>query len=289
MILVTGATGFYGKATIDYLLKKGVPSNNISALVRNKTKADELSSKNIKLKIGDYDNLQSLIDAFAGVDKLLFVSSNDFIKRGKQHENVLNAAKEAGVGHIVYTSFQRKNETETSPVAMVADVHIKTENIIKSSGIPYTILQNTIYADMLPMFLGEKVAETGVFFPAGEGKNAFALRNDMAEATAEVLIGDNHKNKVYVFCNTENVTFSQIAEIFSGIFGKTVPYTSPDKEVYIETHSKMGFPKEMSAMFVAFAQAMKEGEFEVTNTDMEKILGRKPISVKEYLTQLYKK
>ena len=100
MILVTGATGNYGKATIEFLLKKGISVNSISALVRNEEKAEDLKAKGINLRIGDYDNYAALVEAFKGVDKLLLVSSSDVVKRGQQHKNAVKAAKEAGVKHM---------------------------------------------------------------------------------------------------------------------------------------------------------------------------------------------
>src|ERR1700754_4815082 len=115
MILLTGATGHFGKNTIHSLLAKGIPAQNIAALVRDEAKATDLKAKGITLKKGDYDNEASLAGAFKGVDKLLLVSGSDAFKRSQQHRNVVNAAKEAGVKHIVYTSFERKNETATSP------------------------------------------------------------------------------------------------------------------------------------------------------------------------------
>jgi len=156
MILITGSTGNYGKATIDFLLKKGFSANSISALVRDVTKAEDLKTKGINLKIGDYDNYASLVEAFKGVDKLLLVSGNDVVNRGKQQINAVNAAKEAGVKHIIYTSFVRKNDSETSPIAFIAKSHIETEKQIKASGMAYTILKNNLYLDVLPMFLENK-------------------------------------------------------------------------------------------------------------------------------------
>jgi NAD(P)H dehydrogenase (quinone) len=212
MILITGATGNFGKATIDFLLEKGARLGSIAALVRDRKKAVDLLSKGIIVMIGDYDNYASLVYAFKGVHKLLLVSGTDLENRGKQHENVIKAAKEAGVKHILYTSYERKNETENSPVAFLAHTHSYTEKVIKESGIPYTIFRNNVYTDMLPFYLGEKVSETGVVFPAGETPVAFTLRSDMAEATANVLMSEGHENKEYFLSNTENVFLPQIAE-----------------------------------------------------------------------------
>lgn len=287
MILVTGATGNYGKATIDFLLKKGISANSISALVRDVAKAEDLKTKGINLKIGDYDNYAALVEAFKGVDKLLLVSSSDVVKRGQQHENAVKAAKEAGVKHILYTSFERKNNTETSPIAFLAKSHIDTENLIKASGMTYTILKNNLYLDALPMFFGEQVLETGIFLPAGDTKSAFALRNDMAEATANILTSEGHGNKEYSFSNTENISLQEIAQNLSEIVGKQVNYVSPPQAVYVETLTKANVPAEYIGMFAGFAEAIKQGEFSAEKTDLENLLGRKPTTAKAFLKELY--
>lgn len=287
MILVTGATGHFGKATIDFLLKKGISANSISALVRDVTKAEDLKAKGINLKIGDYDNYVTLLEAFKGVDKLLFVSGSDVVNRGKQQENTVKAAKEAGVKHILYTSFERKNETETSPIAFVAKSHIDTENQIKTSGMTYTILKNNLYLDVLPMFFGEQVLETGIFLPAGDTKSAFTLRNDMAEATANILTSQGHENKEYSFSNTENISLHEVAQNLSEIVGKEVNYISPSQAVYVETLTTAGVPAEYIGMFAGFAEAIKQGEFSSEKTDLENILGRKPTTAKAFFTKVY--
>lgn len=287
MILITGATGNYGKATIDFLLKKGISANNISALVRDVTKAADLKAKGINLKIGNYDNYTSLLEAFKNVDKLLLVSGNDIVNRGSQQENAVKAAKEAGIKYIIYTSFERKNESETSPLAFFTKPDIDTENQIKASGMTYTILKNNFYLDSLPTFFGEQVLETGIFLPAGESKSAFALRNDMAEATANILTSEGHGNKEYSFSNTENISLQEIAQNLSEIAGKQVNYGSPSQALYAETLTAASVPAEYVKMFAGFAEAVKQGEFTSENTDLEKILGRKPKSAKEFLKELY--
>jgi NAD(P)H dehydrogenase (quinone) len=287
MILVTGATGNYGKSTIDFLLKKGISSDSISALVRDEAKAEDLKAKGINLRIGDYDNYASLIEAFKGVDKLLLVSSSDVVKRGQQHENAVKAAKEAGVKHILYTSFERKNDTETSPIYFLGKSHIETEKLIKESGLNYTIFRNNLYLDALPMFFGEQVLTTGIFLPAGDAKSAFALRNDMTEATANVLTSQGHENKVYSINNTENVSLQEIAQDLGEIVGKQINYVSPPQDIYVETLTAAGVPAEYVAMFAGFAEAIKQGEFSAEKTDLENLLGRKPTTAKAFLKEVY--
>lgn len=287
MILVTGATGNYGKTTIDFLLKKGISPNSIAALVRDEAKAEDLKEKGISLKNGDYNNYESLLEAFKGVDKLLLISSSDVVHRGQQHENAVKAAIEAGVNHIIYTSFERKNDTETSPIAMLAKSHIDTENQIKASGMTYTLLRNNLYLDALPMFFGEQIATTGIFLPAGDTKSAFASRNDMAEATANILTNSGHEDKEYSLSNTKNISIQEIAQDLSEIIGTKINYVSPSQDIYIETLKGAGVPAEYMGMFAGFAEAIKQGEFSSDKTDLENLLGRKPTTAKAFFTEVY--
>ena len=246
-----------------------------------------MKTKGINLKIGDYDNYASLLEAFKGVDKLLLVSGTDVVNRGKQQVNVVNAAKEAGVKHIIYTSFERKNDTETSPIALLAKSHIDTENQIKASGMAYTILKNNLYLDALPMFFGEQVLETGIFLPAGNTQGAFALRSDMAEAAANILTSQGHENKEYSLSNSENVSLQEIAQELTAIAGKQINYVSPPQEVYVDALTKANVPAEYIGMFSGFAEAIKQGEFSVEKSDLENLLGRKPTTVKAFLKEVY--
>lgn len=287
MILLTGATGHFGKATIDHLLKKGTPAHTIAALVRDEAKATELKAKGIQIRKGDYNDYASLQSAFTGIDKVLLVSGNDLHDRLKQQESAVKAAREAGVKHIIYTSFVRKNETDTSPIAMVGKSHIETEKFIKASGIPYTILLNNLYTDMLPIFFGEQVLNTGIFLPAGSGKAAYTTRNDMAEAAANILIEQGHENKTYTIANTESYTLQDAATILHDVTGKSVAYVNPTAAEYIAALTQTGVPAEYVGFFAAFSEAIKQGEFETQNTDLEKILKRKPVTLREYLTTVY--
>ena len=287
MILVTGATGHLGKATIDFLLGKGARLGSIAALVRDRKKAVDLLSKGIIVMIGDYDNYASLVYAFKGVHKLLLVSGTDLENRGKQHENAINAAKEAGVKHILYTSYERKNETKNSPVAFLVQAHSYTERVIRESGIPFTIFRNNVYTDLLPVYLGEEISEKGIVFPAGEKPAAFTLRSDIAEATANVLMSEGHENKEYFFSNTENVSLRQIADALSDLSGKTITYNSPGTQTYIEAMTEAGVPGEYAGLFAGIAEGIKQGEFYSEKTDLENLLQRKPSSVIEFLKQVY--
>ena len=287
MILITEATQNFGRALIDFLLNNGVPLSRIAALVINKKKGMDLLSKGITLRIGDYDDYSSLVEAFYRVDQLVLVSGNDLQDRAKQHFNAVNAAKEAGVNHILYTSVERRNENGGSPVDFLSQSHIYTEKIIKESGISYTIFRNNLFMDMLPVFLGEEVVETGVYFPAEEGKTAYTLGADVAETVANVLAGDGHENKEYYISNAENISFRDIADMLRELSGEAVMYNSPDTETYINTMVTAGVSKEDAIFFAHIGEAIKQGEFYSTRSDLESLLGRKPASLKAYLKKTF--
>jgi NAD(P)H dehydrogenase (quinone) len=286
MILITGSTGQLGKSTIEFLLKK-LPASQIAALARDEEKAGSLKEKGIEVRKGDYDDKASLVSAFKGIDKLFFVSGSDVFKRMQQHKNVVEAAKEAGVKHIIYTSFSRKNETESNPLGIIAKSHIETDKIIRESGISFTILLNGLYADVLPMFFGEKVFETGIFLPAGDGKAAYVSRNDIAEAAANIISTPGHEGNEYVLANSENYSLQTAAELLASLSGKPVSYQQPDAKEYRAVLTNAGVPAEFISLMADFSEAIKQGEFETNHSDMEELLGRKPASLKEFFQQAY--
>ncbi len=288
MILVTGATGQFGNAAINFLLKKGVKADQIVALVRNEQKAEELKGKGVKIALGDYDDYDSLVHAFEGIDKLLFVSGSDIPNRLSQHKNVVKAAKEAGVNHVVYTSVERKNETSSSPLWVVVDSHLETEKALKESGIHYTILRNNLYMDIVPAFVGENVFDTGVvYLPADQGKVGAVLRTELAEATANILREEGHINKEYNFSNSVAFSYHEVAQILSEISGKSINYISPTPVEYAGTLAEYGVPQEMIGLFSSFAVGQAQGELDRESIVFEQILGRKPTTVNQYLSQVF--
>lgn len=287
MILVTGATGHFGKAAIDHLLQQHVPAGSIAALVRDEAKAAALKEKGIILRKGNYDDYASLVQAFTGVDKLLLVSASDIASRSVQQANAVKAATEAGVKYILYTSFERKTESDSSPIAAVEKAHIETEQLILDSGIDYTFFRNNLYSDFIPVFAGEKVLETGLFWPSGKGRIAAAGRTEMAEAAANVLTGNGHAGKIYRISNTTNISFEEVAAIISDVTGKTVPFIDPPAADYITALTAAGVPAVYTELFASFAAAIKQGAFENTAADLEYLLGRKPESAADFIRRTY--
>ncbi|KAM9963801.1 hypothetical protein ACTFIW_007055 [Dictyostelium discoideum] len=296
-ILITGSTGKFGKNSIEFLLSNGVDPKSIIALVRDESKGKQFQEKGLNVRIGDYTNEESLVKAFQGIEKLLFISSSDIENRIDHHNNVINAAKQVGtIKHLVYTSFFRKEEVEksgNSSIGFVGKPHIIAEDLIEKSRINYTILQNILYTDFLTeFFFGEKVLENGIFFPAGNGIGNYATRKDMAEAAVNILLEENqqkHLNKKYIISNEESPSFEDAAKILSEISGKTLSYTSPDVATFENTLTGFGVPPVYIQLSVAFGLAIQNNEFNTLKTDLSTLLNRKPTTLKQFLFETYKK
>ena len=290
-MFITGATGQLGKSTINFLLQKGVAASQISVLARDEAKATELKSQGIDVKIGNYDDLGSLRLAMQGIETMLLISSSEMTKsRAVQHINAIKAAKENGVKHIIYTGFMRTHEDPESPLWFIAEDHVETEKYLKESGITYTLFDNGFYLDMLMDYVGEQVLESKtIFVPAGEGKINFVLRNEVAEALANVLTTNGHENKTYTIGNEQPISFREIANYISELTGVAINYVSPEPEVYQQTLMQHGVPEDYARMFTAFAVAFAADTMNISTTYLTKLLGRKPTTVQEYLSSKFKK
>lgn len=185
MIVVTGASGFIGKEAIQVLLEK-VPASQIVGMVRDLDKDKDLQNIGVEIRQGNYLDYDSLIKAFSGAEKVLLVSAHAFTDLTAQHINVIDAAKAAGVKHIVFTSIYRTENARHSIPWVTLSMKI-TEEYLRNSGLNYTILRNTFYFDYLPYYFGDVMITGKLQVPAGDGKVAFALRSDLARATANVL------------------------------------------------------------------------------------------------------
>lgn len=291
MILVTGATGNFGSMAITHLLKKGVPASEIAVLVRSMENTGSLEKLGVDLRIGNYDDVDAMTKAFAGIEKLLLVSSSDrgaIENRTKHHINAITAAKEANVKHIIYTSFIRKEGHEKSAIAGFQNSHLETEKFLKDSGLTYTILQNGIYQEMIFAFAGEKVAETHtIFFPAEQGKAGWVLREELAEAAAQVLTTEGHNNKTYILTNTAAVGFEQIAAYISDRLKEEIKYTTPDITTFGNALTNSGVPPMYINMMTMWGAAIAEGTMDLEDNTLDLLLGRKPKNVQEFIGEIY--
>ncbi len=176
-----------GSAVIEALLKQ-ISAGQISIITRKADKKADFQSNGFNAFLGSYDDVNALELAMKGVDTVLLISSGDQGDRMQEHKNVIDTAKKTGVKCIAYTS--RCLHERSSLVNKLIEEHFETEDYIKASGLDYTFFRNILYMDAIPQFIGGEAAlDRGIFLPAGDGRVAFALRSEMGEAMAKVLLG----------------------------------------------------------------------------------------------------
>lgn len=281
MILVTGANGHLGGLAIDYLLEKE-PSVDIAGLVRSEEKGAGLRKKGVEVRIGDYADPPSLQKAMAGVDVVLLISSSTMDDRPGQHKNVIDAARQAGVEQLFYTSMVQA-EKGLSPIA---PDHVQTEKTLKDSGLAYTIYRNTFYMEFLPLFLGNAL-ETGEWqFPSDGEKINLALRTEMAEALANGLLeASNHRDKIYEITSTSAYSLGRISQFLSAATGREITYTDIPVDEFRQNLEDIGLPEDQLAISVMTAQTFVNGALNHTYDHLEKLLGRKPTDMNTFIEE----
>ncbi|EOG8018531.1 SDR family oxidoreductase [Enterobacter ludwigii] len=269
MIAITGATGQLGQLVIKQLLNT-VPANQIVAIVRNPAKAEALSQQGITVRQGDYADESTMTSALKGVEKLLLISSSEVGQRATQHQNVINAAKAAGVKFIAYTSLLHADK---SPLGLHVE-HVATEKALAESGIPYALLRNGWYTENY-LASAPPALEHGVFIgAAGEGKIASATRADYAAAAARVISGDGHAGNVYELAGDHAWTLSELAAELSKQSGKNVAYQNMSEADFAAALKGVGLPAGLADMLAdSDVGASKGGLFDDSHT-LSKLIGR---------------
>jgi NAD(P)H dehydrogenase (quinone) len=274
MILVTGANGQLGKLIVAEVKKILPAGETLAVSVRDPAKAAGLEAQGIAVRRGDFDDKASLRAAFAGVRRVLIISGDAPNEvRIRQHRTAIDAAREAGVGHIVYTSFVDCDPA--SPFDFAA-IHHDTEAYLARSGVPYTVLRNGAYADMLQIFAA-RAAETGnLALPAGDGKVAFIARADLARATAVVLTSDRYVGQTLTLAGEAALSYQEVADALSQQFGRKVSYVAADAASYQSALLGAGLPPFLAKAITGIHLAVAEGRYAVTSTSVRAITGTSP-------------
>ncbi len=285
MILITGANGHLGGLIIDSLLAKKT-GKSIAALVRTEEKGAALKAKGVELRIGDYTDKAALAQAVKGIDTLLLISSGSLENRVQQHANVIDAAKEAGVGQILYTSITKPSANSK----FVSGIdHFHTEKLLVDSGIAYTILRDTFYFEVFPMFLADSLQTGKWFYPSKGAKLNLASRVDMADAVANVLADpEPHRNKTYDLASPVSYTLSEVGEIIAKASGKPFTYVDVTLPDYTDALRGAGVPAEQIPFITVIAEAITLGELDQASTDLEQLLGHEPKQLSEFIGGLVK-
>ena len=263
---VTGATGQLGHLVVEQLKAK-VSADSIVALVRTPEKAAELG---VEARAFDYTKPEGLVASLKGIDKLLLISGNEIGQRLPQHKAVIEAAKQVGVKLFVYTSLLH---ADTSTLGLAGE-HLSTENILKASGLTYTILRNGWYTENYTGSAKGAIGAGAFIGAAGDGKIASAARADYAEAAAVVLAGAGHENKIYELSGDTAYTLTELAAEISRQTGKTIPYNNLTEAEYAGILKSFGLPEGLAQMLDdSDTGASKGGLFDDSKV-LSKLIGR---------------
>lgn len=275
MYAITGASGQLGRLTIEKLLTS-VPPSQIVAAVRNPEAVKDLAARGIQVRHADYDQPDTLPSAFAGVTKLLLISSNLTTGRLSRHQAVIDAAKAAGVSLIAYTSMLHADR----PGAKLALEHRETELALDASGIPTTILRNGWYTENYLMALQPALAAGALYGAAGDGKISLAARADYAEAAAAALVAANPA-PIYELGGDTAWTLSDLASEVARQAGKPLVYVNLPEEDYEQALVSAGLPSELADLLAdADANAGKGALFDDGGA-LSRLIGRLTTPVAE--------
>ncbi|SMO63091.1 SDR family oxidoreductase [Paracoccus laeviglucosivorans] len=271
-IAITGATGQLGQLVIA-ALRKRLPEGEIIALARNPAKVD----LGVTTRAFDYDVPETLATALAGVDKLLLISSSEVGKRAAQHRAVIEAARDAGVKEIVYTSLLH---ADRSPLSL-ADEHLATEAMLEGAGIPHTILRNGWYTENYLGALSAALEHGALIGSVGDGRVSGAPRKDYAEAAAIVLTSDGHAGKTYELAADEAWTLADLAAEIAAQSGKPVAYNDLPEAEYAGALAGFGLPEGLAAAIASWDVGASQGALYDDSHTLSRLIGRPTTSLAE--------
>ena len=275
-IAVTGVTGNLGGMVSRLCKKNGIEVRN---LARNVEKAEKLGFSNVFKS--SYDKSEDTVKSLEGIEVLFMVSGSENPNRVQQHKDFIDAAKVAGVSHIIYLSFY--NASKNSIFTLGRD-HYATEEYIKENGFKYTFLRDNFYADFFVDLCREYGEMKG---PSGNGNLSAVVRSDVSEVAAKILENPGKwENQTLNMTGPEELSMAEIVKAVSQYFGKEIKYIEETVEEAYESRKIWKAEQWEYDSWVSTYTAIAENEQSGISNDIEKVLGRKATSLAEYLKKI---
>jgi NAD(P)H dehydrogenase (quinone) len=278
-ILVSGASGDLGRRVTAELLHR-VPAGQIVLVSRSPDSLRDARAAGADVRHGDFDDPAGLRSAFRGGERMLLISSVvTGPHRVAQHQAAIEAAKAAGVRHVIYTSLV--GVADGNPAAVSAD-HLQTERALAASGLEVTILRHSWHADVVAGVLAPAAAQTGRWtINTAEGQVAPVDKGDAAAAAAAVLATDGHVAKTYDLTGPELVTIRELAAMTSALTGRSVEFEDVDDDTMLGIFNAVGADR--PGDLVSFGRAIREGWLAVCSDDVHRLTGRPARSMQDLL------
>jgi NAD(P)H dehydrogenase (quinone) len=276
-LVITGATGQLGRLVVDSLLAKGVAADQIVALGRDDERLAKLSALGVTTRKVDYSDAGAVVDALTGADRVLLISGNEVGQRLAQHQNVIDAAKDASVELLAYTSVAH---ADTSRIELAVE-HRATEEAIVAAGLPHALLRNSWYIDNYSAQLATYTEHGAILGSAGDGRVSAATRADYAEAAAAVLLLERPK-EIYELGGAA-FSLKELADTVSEVTGTEVTYTDLPSDELVKVLVGAGVPEPYAALLADSDLGLGRGDLYVEPTDLEELLGRPATSLADAL------
>ena len=254
-IVITGASGQLGRLTAELVLDR-TPASEVTLTTRRPEALSDLAERGARVRLADFDRPETLAEAFAGGEKLLLISADDLGRRAAQHRAAIEAAREAGVRHVAYTSYL--NPVEENP-AVITPSHRDTEKALRESGLAWTALRNTFYAEYQVPAGAQAVATGQLVHNSGDGRIAYVSREDCAAAAAAVLTIEGHEDKAYDITGPETLSQGDVAALLSEVSGRPVEAVAVDDEAFIQGLTAAGVREPTAREFASYGRASREG------------------------------
>lgn len=282
-LLVTGASGQLGGAVVRHLLDTlQFPAERLIATSRNPDALADLAARGVTVRAADFDQPDTLAAAFAGADRLLLVSTDALMEPGKrlaQHRAAVQAAVEAGVPHVVYTSLP---SADTSHVSFAPD-HLGTERALSTSPLTWTVLRNAWYFENLAYTLPGALASGEWASASGDGRIAYIARDDLARAAAVALASGNTTNRTLTLTGAQAYSARDIAARVSTLTGKPLSVVDIAPAQQVEGLRAHGFPPVLADVFASFDVATAAGDLGEVTDDYVQLTGQSPTALDAWL------
>jgi len=280
-IVVAGATGHLGHLVVERLLDRGIAPEEVVAAGRKLDRLADLADRGVRTAAFDYADPRTDGVIEAG-DTVLLISTDVPGGRVELHRAAIEASAKAGARRIVYTSAAKADDT---PLVLAPD-HRATEEALRASGVPFTILRNNWYIENYAATI-DQVRETGVVLgSAGDGRVASATRDDYATATAAVLATEGHDDDVYELSGDAAWDFDEFAATLGGLLGRDVSYRRVSPEEHVAALTAGGLDGGTAAFLVALDGNIRDGALDLVRRDLSRLAGRPTAPLAEQLRTL---